>query len=330
MKALLLLIPMLLLGCQSLRFRDPVKPASEIARDPAGLDARVLGGMEKYGVEKTSIALIARNKIVYEQGYNVDPGELLQAASISKVLTAYAALQLVEQGKLELDRPLDAYLKESYFPDGSAGRRITLRMVLTHTCGMGNDIRGKDRTIYHEPGKSFHYSGAGFIFLMTVMEELVGMPFDQYMESRVMKPLGMEHSRFSIDYPSGFRSVSAASSLRSSAGELALFFEELLSPRFLSSGLAKAMLSDAVRIDGHYSWGLGIGIQHAEGSTAIWHWGNNADVYHSLALCFLEEGTGIVVMTKGKQGPLLYQDLAHYALGGSYFGLGSTVIRKTR
>jgi hypothetical protein len=90
------------------------------------------------------------------------------------------------------------------------------------------------------------------------------------------------------------------------------------------------MLSDAVRIDEHYSWGLGIGIQHSNGGTAVWHWGNNAEVYHSLVLCFLEEGTGVVILTKGKRGKLLYQDLAHYALGGPYFGLGDTVIRKTR
>ena len=65
----------------------------------------------------------------------VDTETIFEAASMSKPLFCYAALKLVEEGKFDLDRPLDSYLEKPYLPDEAAAGKITGRMVMTHRTG---------------------------------------------------------------------------------------------------------------------------------------------------------------------------------------------------
>ncbi len=79
-------------------------------------------------------------------------------ASISKVVTAYIALQLVDQGLLSLDEPLDTYLTESWLPASEYRDVVTLRQVLSHSSGLGASLL-LNRDVQFSPGSHYFYSG---------------------------------------------------------------------------------------------------------------------------------------------------------------------------
>ena len=320
-KVILFFCPIILISCYKLSYEDPIKTKEQILQSESSIESYVTKLMKNQNIEKASIAIVCNDEVIYLKAFNATEDEQFQAASISKPVVSYAALQLVELGKLELDKPLSRYLRSKYFEDGSKGNEITLRMILNHTSGMSNNTNGTDRKVYADLGKQFHYSGAGFEYLKIVIEEITNMPFDQYMEKYVLSPLGMDNSKFSIINKTGKKYVFAAGGLVTSPKELSKFFIEIMNPKKISEDMIKLMLSDSIKLNAQNAWGLGIGLQHGNNEDVIWHSGNNGNIWLSLAYFSLKEKTGIIIMTKGKSSYNIFQDIAHYAIGGTYYGL---------
>ena len=140
---------------------------------------------------------------------------IFDLASLSKsVGTTVAVLQLYEQGKVGIDEPVQTYLPE-FNPGSDPERaRVTLRMLLTHTSGVGGDLShqgpwgvaladkadGVRRALGTplEPGRmgTFHYSDINFIILGTLLEKISGEPVDNYIQDNVFAPLGMTDTRY--------------------------------------------------------------------------------------------------------------------------------------
>ena len=139
---------------------------------------------------------------------------IFEMASITKMFTATAVMLLVREGKLGLD---DEYRK--YFPDYPyAG--VTVRHLLTHTSGMPDDfstetwvcpawenekrippcseilrfIRESGEKADHAPGEFFRYTDVGYCLLANLVEELSGVPFEDYIKSNILEPAGMKDS----------------------------------------------------------------------------------------------------------------------------------------
>lgn len=146
-----------------------------------------------------------------------------QLASVSKLVTAWGVMKLVEAGRLGLDEPVAHYLKRWHFPDGEYSDRVTARHLLSHTGGLDDlfgyggfpldeDIQtleasltltrdvasGKPRgvKVVREPGKTWLYSGGGYTVLQLLIEEITQQSFADYMAEAVLQPLGMTHSTF--------------------------------------------------------------------------------------------------------------------------------------
>ena len=115
---------------------------------------------------------------------------IFQAASLSKQAVAYAALLLVKQGKLDLDRPLVAYVDDL---EDERARTVAIRHVLSHSSGFPNWRSEASEKLVPEfaPGSKFRYSGEGYFYLQRVMEEVTGQGFARLMETMVFKPLQM-------------------------------------------------------------------------------------------------------------------------------------------
>ncbi|UCH84583.1 MAG: beta-lactamase family protein, partial [Candidatus Latescibacterota bacterium] len=150
--------------------------------------------MIKAGVPGLSCAIINDGRIVFVRGFGVrergtdqpvDKATVFAAASFSKTVFAYLTLGLVEDGVIDLDKPLHEYLPKP-LPDYPAysdlagddrHRQITARIVLSHTTGFPNwrilTEDGKLR-IYSSPGERFGYSGEGVDLLQLVVEEVTG------------------------------------------------------------------------------------------------------------------------------------------------------------
>ncbi|MER7129628.1 serine hydrolase domain-containing protein [Streptosporangium saharense] len=143
-------------------------------------------------------------------GVEATADSLFQIGSITKVLTATLVMQLVEEGRLDLDAPVRAYLPEFQVADERAAARITVRQLLCHVSGFEGDIftdtgKGDDCVEKYvgvlrevpqlfEPGEMFSYNNAGYCVLGRIVEVLRGEPFDVCMRTRLFTPLGMTHA----------------------------------------------------------------------------------------------------------------------------------------
>ncbi|OMC09507.1 serine hydrolase [Mycolicibacter heraklionensis] len=140
---------------------------------------------------------------------------IFDVASLTKCLgTAVAVLQLYEQGRVEIDEPVQTYLPEFNEAHDPLRAQVTLRMLLTHTSGIGGDLshqgpwgltaadkaggvhRALTAPLEFGPGELFHYSDIGFIILGTLVETLTGQPLDRYVQANVFAPLGMTDTRY--------------------------------------------------------------------------------------------------------------------------------------
>ena len=133
-------------------------------------------------------------------GHPVDGDSVFHGASLGKTLAAWLALQMVAEGKLELDRALSEYTDgESWAVPPDLGNRITLRHVLTHTSGLGNQVVPPNPEVAFEPGSHFQYSGNGFYLLQLAMQAVTGESVEQTMRRELFEPLQMANSSFDPD-----------------------------------------------------------------------------------------------------------------------------------
>src|SRR5438105_5102841 len=141
-------------------------------------------------------------------GVPITANTLWPAASLSKPVFAFAALRLADDGKLDLDRPLKAYVPD-HAPNDARGDRITARHVLSHSSGLRNwRNQPGDRLVPDfEPGARFQYSGEGYYYLLRAVEHITGMGFEQFMQQRLLGPLGMSSSTYAWRADMGARVV---------------------------------------------------------------------------------------------------------------------------
>ncbi len=184
--------------------------------------------LEQYKVPGAAIALVRDGEVVWSAGYGLADKErgvpvtvdtVFQAASISKAVTSWGVMKLVENGQLKLDAPVEQYLTRWHLPpSGYDPSGVTIRRLLSHSAGLsvhgypglrpdaqlpsleaslsGNNGGGGEVRIIMEPGTQFSYSGGGFTLLQLIIEEVTGETFSAYMQREVLYPLGMSHSSF--------------------------------------------------------------------------------------------------------------------------------------
>ncbi|MFZ1932625.1 MAG: serine hydrolase [Thermoguttaceae bacterium] len=171
-----------------------------------------------------SVAWVDDQRIVYLKGFGLAdpqrnvaarPDTVYRAGSISKLFTAVAAMQLAEQGKLDIDRPVTDYAPQFRIvvPFEDAGP-ITPRLLMGHRAGMIREspVGGyfdpneptldatvastADCVLVHRPGTVTKYSNIGASVNGWLVEKITGTPFPEYQRRHVFEPLGMVHSSF--------------------------------------------------------------------------------------------------------------------------------------
>ncbi|MEV0251110.1 serine hydrolase domain-containing protein [Nocardia sp. NPDC050712] len=142
-------------------------------------------------------------------GVEVTTDSVFLCGSIAKVYTATLIMQLVDEGKLDLDAPVIEVLPEFAVPDPEATKTITTRQLLSHTAGLTNDFnhdtgRGDDclakfveaaREVPQDcpAGTIFSYGGIGYVVMGRMIEVLTGLTWDQAVAERLAAPLGVRH-----------------------------------------------------------------------------------------------------------------------------------------
>jgi CubicO group peptidase (beta-lactamase class C family) len=184
------------------------------ALDTARLDADVRQLMKSQEVQGLALAVIEDGRVAHVAAYgrrNVERNlpltedSILYGASLTKAAFAFMVLQLVNEGRLDLDRsiadllprPLPAYEDYGDLAGDERWRALTPRILLTHTSGFANfRWLEADRRLrfHHDPGSRYGYSGEGFYILQLVLEQALGLDIGKEMQTRVFDRFGMRNT----------------------------------------------------------------------------------------------------------------------------------------
>lgn len=151
-----------------------------------------------FDINGYSVAYYENDRVVFQNyGDGIDEKSVFELASNGKVISAYIALKLVDEGKINLDDKIAPFLDSDLLTNDERLNDITVKQLLCHTAGFSPSYElGIDKRIYSNPGEEFCYSGVGYIYLQSVIENVSGMTMEQAAEYYVFEPLGMENSTF--------------------------------------------------------------------------------------------------------------------------------------
>lgn len=299
--------------------------------------------MNEMNIPGLSLAIINKGKIVYSitKGYTnsqkkqtVDSQTLFEGASISKPIFAYLVMHLVEDGKLELDKPLFEYLNYEYQGINYQDERyttITARMVLSHSTGFPNWRGESNLEIQFDPGTEFGYSGEGYQYLVKVIESILKTDYkglEAYFQEKVAAPLGMNHTKFVQDnynlshkaepHKNGkvlptkkmAEEFNAASAIHSEANEYLKWLIALMNKDGLTEQSYKELFTDQIKTPesewftqvGIQNWTLGFAKHKFDflSNPIYGHIGNN-EGFTSLFLIELNTKWGLITFTNEDQ-----------------------------
>lgn len=184
----------------------------------AEIDHFVQSQMDTNNIPGLAVAIVHDNKIMYSKGYGttgdggpVTTDTLFPIASLSKSITAFAIMQLVEAGKISLD-DLVADLIPAFTMDDPRGSKITVRQLLNQTSGLADTVfpemafrkqpnsleesisRMKNVKLASDPGAKFHYHNPNYQILARVVEVVSKESFSVYLQRHIFTPLHMDHT----------------------------------------------------------------------------------------------------------------------------------------
>ncbi len=210
----------------SVGFAD--EPAAERSELRATLETEVPKLLQREKVPGVAIGVVRDGKVLWTDGFGLADVEskkpvtrdtVFNAGSISKTVSAWGIMKLVEKKLVDLDAPIEKYLKTWRFPDSEfSSEGVTLRRLLSHTAGLslhgypgftdpselpsleeslaGNTNGAGDVRIVYEPGEKRQYSGGGYTVAQLMVEDQSQRAFADYMQEEVLGPLQMSSSHF--------------------------------------------------------------------------------------------------------------------------------------
>jgi len=315
----------LALGASTLIMRRPLSATP----DANPLDSFIARYMKAMNAPGMTLALARRDGAprIATFGYAnletheaVTPDHLFQVGSISKSFVALTCLQLHDEGKLDLDKPILDYLP--WLPIVAQHGTITVHHLLTHTSGLPDalgllmsDSETRYIQTYH-PGEHFHYCNLGYCILGHLISKIDARPWSESLRRRVFEPLGMKassaviggetqlrmarsylpkfddrlHSRFGEIAPTGYIVFdNAAGSVTSTPGDMALYMQMLMKGGagvISKDSFAKFTKPyiDAPDLSPTSKYGYGIGVDHLDGHMILRHTGGMASFMSSITV----------------------------------------------
>jgi len=259
---------------------------------PAEVDETVSRLMKAAEVTGAGIAILNNGEITYLKAYGFRDKEknlpltidsVMSAASFTKVAFTYLVMQLVDEGLLNLDKPVYQYLPKSLpgFPNYAdlandpRYKLITARMLLDHTSGFANWRAYEDDhklRIHFTPGARFAYSGEGIVLLQLVVQTITQKPLEELMQQQVFGPLGMDRTgmvwsnQFDSDFANGYdeygrslgpdrrTTADAAGSMQTTVSDFARFMEGVMAGTRLRPATREQMLSAQIVINSKHEF----------------------------------------------------------------------------
>ncbi|MBW8687213.1 serine hydrolase domain-containing protein [Chitinophaga rhizophila] len=313
----------------------------------AYFDKEVAHIMQETGVNGVSLAIISDGRIVYDQAYGykdagheskVDKATVFEACSVSKTFLSYAVYKVVDEGKLDLDKPMYEYLPYPPLEHDSRYKQITPRMVMCHASGIENwkDHNNPDTLeIVTNPGQQFIYSGEGYEYLAKVLETILHEPYEVYMKRIVFDPLGLPNTFTSFrnggpdNYAIGHTALGKkidkwknlqpvpAGGINTTATDYGNFITRMFDEKHLSRKSINQMLQPLTRlIPGDTTWyfGPGFEVQYHGNDTIILHGGDNPG-FESFICYSVVKKSGIALFTNSERGRAMIKRIVSMSVG---------------
>lgn len=301
------------------------------------------------GVPGASVAVVAHGKLALAKAYgaarlepatSATPAMRYAIGSISKQFTASAVLLLQQQGKLSLDDKVSKYV-----PGLTRGNEVTIRELLSHTSGyqdfwpqdyvppemekpitpMGILDRWAKQPLDFQPGSRWQYSNTNFVIAGLIVQKVSGVPFFQFVRTRILEPLGMSSAvDFDANGPSSIEPIGymryglgplrpaiptgagwmwAAGELAMTPSDLAKWDISIIDKKLLSPASYRALMTTVLLNSGVSSgYGLGVDVGLMNGHRAISHGGEVAG-FTASNVVFPDDSAAVVVLTNQDAAP---------------------------
>lgn len=183
--------------------------------DLKAIDAYLTERVQANRIPGLAVVIVQEDQIIFMKGYGeakpgtpVTPQTQFYLGSMTKSFTALAAMALVQEGKLDLDRPVQYYLPWFSVADPEVSAQITVRNLLNHTSGL-NEINDPNAAVITQnleeqarylaqvkadtkPGSTFSYYNQNYRLVGLILEQVSGQSYAEILQSRILQPLGME------------------------------------------------------------------------------------------------------------------------------------------
>ncbi len=331
-------------------FKEPV----------AVIDAWIEAQLAYERLPGVTVAIVKDQQLVWSKGYGyadvenkvpMKDGSLCSICSISKLFTSIAIMQLWEQGKLRLDDSVSMYLPHFKVKQEFESVPITIRGLLTHSAGLPretaqpywtnpytfptekeiNDKLGEQSTLY-PASREYQYSNLGMSLLGQIVAKVSGMPYEQYVEEKILKPLQLSNTRprmpkelYGSQLAKGYsgvnrqglrhllpfftaNGVTPAAGFTSSVTDLAKFLQ--WQNRLLKTGKAEVLKASTLREMQRVQWydpegvinrGLGFVVTPRAGTMIVGH-GGSCPGYKSIVQLDTKTGFGVAVFINAPDG----------------------------
>ncbi len=317
--------------------------------DISSFDRKLNKMIDEVGVPGISVAIISNNKVVYSNGYGykqastkdkVNSETIFEACSVSKTYLAFVALKLVDEGKLDLDKPMYQYMEYKPLAHDPRYKLITPRMALCHTTGIENwiwDNNPDTLELLYNPSERYSYSGEGYQYLALVIQSILHKPYEQYIREMILAPLNLKRTftfyskdgSFPVNYAIGhsvlkkevpkwknFEPLPAAG-VNVSAYDYAEFLISVFDKHNLSSMQRKNILSPYVLLDKQSPdiyRGTAFEVLYEPKDTIISHSGNNMGFKAFVAYSVVSR-SGFVLFANGDLGVQMANYICNLSVG---------------
>lgn len=343
------------------------------------VDEEISLRMRKYRIPGVTISVIADGGVVLNEQYGwanyhtrqpLHEKTRFQVGSLSKPVTAWGIMKLVEQGIVSLDDPVEKYLTRWKLPRSKFNHEeVTIRRVLSHTAGLsvrgylgipphkkqpsleqslsGTGFLKRPVRVKQPPGAGFLYSGGGYTLLQLLIEEVSGYRFSDFMTEEVLIPLGMRNSSFkwtkemkqevsvAYDYfqrplPNYLYIEEAAAGLYSTGTDLANFMLA-----HFNGGGHRVLNEESIhliqtQVDEAIPYGLGYRVVKLENQLKMVMHDGINRGWRSRMVFFPEKQSGIVILTNADNGDQLIADLSMWWIESSVAPLSELGLVITR
>ncbi len=312
---LFLAVAGLLLGVPVLAGNPPPDPSFEET-----LDNLLSDTASRLSIPALSVAVARDNETVYHRtiGENLTTESRFQIGSVSKSFTALAVMQLAEAGRINLDAPVSTYITEFEVSD-----RITVRHLLNQVSGMTEfdymsslppdasfedlvqDMNGI--TPSHPPGEHFAYFNQNYSLLGLVVERTSGIPYAQYLEKQIFRPLGLAHTcalgdadlsghlsvfGFSVARPEPVIRYDIPAGYLTSTAQDMVWYLEAIRTAHPDTGVSPEGIAQMMDAD---PYGMGWMAGTISGRPAVHH-GGSLPGFSTNAVMLTEDGTSIAIL----------------------------------